>query len=652
MAVTFVAITLTVPLDLFIEEGKMSKEYLERRYEEKEIIERFSDWNFSFQDDVATISSSRGCISSHFEEESLVKVEADLVCLSSPVHVNYRFDKNESLDYYSNGWLTLEQKITNDDTLFIVNGETAFTMLSRGEKFSYVFLDGETDTEEKFGNGEFKILRGEKVAFSGIDGKDGMLKCDSAFGLKEEWTYDKKGFMASYRASDGTKYTKTGGRGRPRGIEVEALGQSTSCCGPRSDERNLRVCYSKGKASVESFYNADSSIRHTNIRSDCFSFDMATSIRKDVPSSQIGSVISPRGVYEAFFDRASRVKSMTFSGGLAIAYEYDALGRLISSRGDKGHESHYEYDDANNMTKAITRHCDVTYEYLYTYMNDRLESFNGEAVTYDKNGNIATYGENIFRWEVGSIMTKAIRGESEYSLRYDAMKNPIVKETGSRTVSRMIWEGMNLSAVACDEGLLVFLYDFFNNPIGFCSKDHLYAYCKNTFQDVVAIVRDDGKLVAEYSYGDFGEPEKISDCDGSGIAFANPLRYRSYIYDQDLGLYYVGSRWYSPELRRFLNPESPRRMMLVDYQSELILNRYSYCGNDPISHIDRGFKTTIGLPSDILGPFSHPAPAISVATLIPLPFVEMCKVAFKASQLANEEANNQKSGGTPPCEKD
>ena len=652
MAVTFVAITLTVPLDLFIEEGKMSKEYLERRYEEKEIIERFSDWNFSFQDDVATISSSRGCISSHFEEESLVKVEADLVCLSSPVHANYRFGKNESLDYYSNGWLSLEQKITDGYTLFIVNGETALSIYEDDKTASYAYPDGEVVSEEGSEHGGFKVLRNSEIMYSGIDGKDGMLKCDSAYGLKEEFTYDKKGFMASYRASDGTKYTKTGGRGRPRGIEVEALGQSTSCCGPRSDERNLRVCYSKGKASVESFYNADSSIRHTIISSDCFSFDMTTSRRKDVPSEQIGSVISQRGVYEAFFDRASRVKSMTFSGGLAIAYEYDALGRLISSRSDKGHESHYEYDDANNMIKAITCHRDVTYEYLYTYMNDRLESFNGEAVTYDKNGNIATYGENIFRWGMGSLMTKAIRVETEYCLKYDAMRNPIIKETGSRTVSRMIWKGMILSAVACDEGLLVFLYDFFNNPIGFCSKDHLYAYCKNTFQDVVAIVRDDGKLVAEYSYGDFGEPEKISDCDGSGMAFANPLRYRSYIYDQDLGLYYVGSRWYSPELRRFLNPESPRRMMLRDYQSELILNRYSYCGNDPISHIDRGFKTTIGLPSDNFGTISHPAPAISVATLIPLAPLEKCKVFFKAVELANEGANNQKSGSTTPCEKD
>ena len=33
----------------------------------------------------------------------------------------------------------------------------------------------------------------------------------------------------------------------------------------------------------------------------------------------------------------------------------------------------------------------------------------------------------------------------------------------------------------------------------------------------------------------------------------NPLRYRSYVYDQETGLYYLQSRYYNPTIGRFIN---------------------------------------------------------------------------------------------------
>ena len=35
----------------------------------------------------------------------------------------------------------------------------------------------------------------------------------------------------------------------------------------------------------------------------------------------------------------------------------------------------------------------------------------------------------------------------------------------------------------------------------------------------------------------------------------NPLRYRGYVYDTDTGLYYLQSRYYDPEMGRFLNAD-------------------------------------------------------------------------------------------------
>lgn len=36
----------------------------------------------------------------------------------------------------------------------------------------------------------------------------------------------------------------------------------------------------------------------------------------------------------------------------------------------------------------------------------------------------------------------------------------------------------------------------------------------------------------------------------------NPFRYRSYYYDNDLGLYYLGSRYYDPAICRFINMDA------------------------------------------------------------------------------------------------
>ena len=73
-----------------------------------------------------------------------------------------------------------------------------------------------------------------------------------------------------------------------------------------------------------------------------------------------------------------------------------------------------------------------------------------------------------------------------------------------------------------------------------------------------------------------------SDCE-SGIGILNPFRYRGYFYDIETGLYYLQTRYYDPEVGRFISPDS------IDYADpETIngLNLYAYCGNNPIMYVD------------------------------------------------------------------
>ena len=64
----------------------------------------------------------------------------------------------------------------------------------------------------------------------------------------------------------------------------------------------------------------------------------------------------------------------------------------------------------------------------------------------------------------------------------------------------------------------------------------------------------------------------------------NPFRYRGYVYDQETGLYYLQSRYYNPELCRFISADS----YTSTGQGILGHNMFAYCGNNPVVRKDDG----------------------------------------------------------------
>ena len=65
----------------------------------------------------------------------------------------------------------------------------------------------------------------------------------------------------------------------------------------------------------------------------------------------------------------------------------------------------------------------------------------------------------------------------------------------------------------------------------------------------------------------------------------NPIRHRGYYYDEETGLYWLKSRYYDPEVGRFVNADSVG--VLADTQYVVNgLNLYAYCENNPVMGID------------------------------------------------------------------
>ena len=71
----------------------------------------------------------------------------------------------------------------------------------------------------------------------------------------------------------------------------------------------------------------------------------------------------------------------------------------------------------------------------------------------------------------------------------------------------------------------------------------------------------------------------------SHIGNVNPIRYRGYYFDVESRLYYLNTRYYDPEIGRFINADEIT--ILDETQSQIHgLNLYMYCGNNPVGMID------------------------------------------------------------------
>ena len=94
--------------------------------------------------------------------------------------------------------------------------------------------------------------------------------------------------------------------------------------------------------------------------------------------------------------------------------------------------------------------------------------------------------------------------------------------------------------------------------------------------------------MVEYYYDAWGNHKVVNAngdeiTDQDDIGNLNPFRYRGYYYDTETGLYFLQTRYYDPEVGRFLNRDS---VEYADPETINGLNLYAYCLNNPVEYAD------------------------------------------------------------------
>ena len=239
------------------------------------------------------------------------------------------------------------------------------------------------------------------------------------------------------------------------------------------------------------------------------------------------------------------------------SYGYDAWGNLLSKSVTKcsaenlsvtatanNQLSGYSYDAAGNMTYDATANLNYSYD-----QENRITGAAGYTYTYDDDGNRVEKSNG----STGTLywyMTPGIVAESDLA---GNLQSEYVFFDGARVARK----------------------DFPSNAVSYYFSDHL--------KTASVITDSQGNIKSESDYYPWGGELSFSNSDSNHYKFTGKER------DNETGLDYLGARYYSNALGRFITPDwsaVPVAVPYADLDDPQSLNQYSYVRNIPTSKAD------------------------------------------------------------------
>ena len=298
-------------------------------------------------------------------------------------------------------------------------------------------------------------------------------------------------------------------------------------------------------------------------------------------NSLVISLTNLLGTYEYEYDENGNLKTVYENSKKIYDYIYDKNQQLIQYYDYEAEiVSEYSYDNNYNILKSVLSDLsgNKIEEKLYGYGEDTtlgLQKYHGKDIFYDESGNpIKYYNGWEMSWNSGRMLESITNGESVISYRYNKDGIRIGKTVNGIETEYLLDENNKMIGEKCGEDIIWYLYDSGDEISGFEWNETDYYYVKNGVGDVQGIADKNGTVRCMYDYDVWG---KLTDMTGDKeLGKRNPVRYRGYYYDEETGLYYLNTRYYDSEVKRFLNRD------MLDNETNL----YQYCYNNPVLNAD------------------------------------------------------------------
>ena len=218
-------------------------------------------------------------------------------------------------------------------------------------------------------------------------------------------------------------------------------------------------------------------------------------------------------------------------------------------------------DIKNNKTYYITYAANKCGQPIKMWLKEKEQNLLWE----DKN--LIQIGEHIkYSYNTKGIRTKkeTEEGTTEYSLiGSKIMKMEKVTSSGKIT--------------------MYFTYDQRDELQSVTESNKEYYYIKDITGNIIKIKDEEGNSIVEYKYDAYGKVEKTI-IENNNVSKYNPFIYKGYYYDEETELYYCNTRYYSPEIGRWISIDD---VDYLDPESVSGLNLYCYCMNDSMNYKQR-----------------------------------------------------------------
>jgi RHS repeat-associated protein len=296
-------------------------------------------------------------------------------------------------------------------------------------------------------------------------------------------------------------------------------------------------------------------------------------------------------------------------------YYYDGFNQLIrenikvkTNSGTYERTFVYDYDDWGNIT-SIKEYSYTTsvptnlitetqFQYNSTWSDQltrKLVTINGITIedisySYDDSGNPTSYYNNNSPSMSQSLAWdgRSLSGINSYyksiTFKYNTeglRTQKSFSNSSSNYTVNYILDGDKIIYEDRGNDEIYYTYDIDGTLLSMNYNGNEYFYITDLLGNIIELVDISGNTVVEYKYDAWGNIVYQYDS-GLGIDDINPFRYRGYYFDVETGYYYLQSRYYNPEICRFISSDGLVGQ-LGNIQSH---NMYAYCANNPVMFTD------------------------------------------------------------------
>ncbi len=448
---------------------------------------------------------------------------------------------------------------------------------------------------------------GQRVAFTDPNGHQTQFEFDPKNRLIAEVVSSGGSQHYGYNARD-LLTDITNARGQKRQIAYDALGritQITDADGIISyayDRNGNVLTVSDVNGTIKREYDALNRVtKYTDTQGNTIQYAY----------DEVGNLVKltyPNGKKVHYrYDAANQLIKVTDWAGRKTGYEWDANGRLVKEMRPNGTQLTRRYDQAGQLVQQqdvslndeVIAQFDFTYDAVGNITNEtpalkppvvdatltyttanRLATYNGEAVEFDADGNMTTgplFDEmTAFRFDSRNRLI----GVADTVYRYDAENQRGAVSVAGATSNYVVNPQAALSQVlvrTAPSGTTYYVYGL--GLIGEETNGNYQAYHYDLRGSTVALTDNAGTVVERFAYSAFAQLVSHPDA-----LPATPFLYngRDGVMTDASGLYYMRARYYSPEIRRFVNQD----VLLGNVVGGQSLNRYAYVSGNPVSYVD------------------------------------------------------------------